>query len=112
MKLDEKMERFGGKNIGGWQRRQSPVDSKVLTSSIAPLLSKKMDSSMIKWAFVNYPVLYRLFKNDNKIFCSEGMCETLKEIGDIDKDVVCGGMSPKDFVGIDGYEKMEYFSLE
>ena len=112
IKLDEKMDRYGGVKVGGWKKRDVPLDNKALTTAMAPLLGKKMDTVMSKWMFANVPSVYKLLKSDNKIFCSEGMCETLKNIGDIPEDVVCGGMSPKDFVDIPGYGEMTYFSLE
>lgn len=109
MRLSEKLDRWKGMKIGMFKRYIPPdafgadrPTTKDILDIAQSYLSENMDMDMVmaSWFFSRWPdgFLFKLFKNQKKVFCSELVVDTLQKLGIMSKERHPSWYSPEDFV--------------
>lgn len=88
MKLMDKFERWKGNRIGCYRKIKREIDKDSVLSLVNKYIHLNMDDSMLCWLFSERPNSYffNLFKDKNKVFCSELVAMTLQDLGVIHKE--------------------------
>jgi hypothetical protein len=102
MPLKEKLDRYKGFKICGWRRfvGERP-DTKKIVDLIGNYLNLDFDSKIVTW-WVSRKTpdgggLYRLFKDQTKVFCSELLAMTLQDLNILHPTRIAASYSPADF---------------
>nr|QBK85701.1 MAG: permuted papain-like amidase [Marseillevirus LCMAC101] len=100
--LDNKIRRYKGFRIGALKKlKVSPGQQRPNSQDIVELYQKykdlDFDHVIATWFLADYPKLYKLAKNPEKVFCGEMVAEALQELGIMKKDRVPAWYVPGDF---------------
>jgi len=100
--LDNKIRRYKGFRIGALKKLKiKPEKDRPRTQDIVDLYQKykdlEFDHVIATWFLADYPKLYKLVKDPNKVFCAEMVTEILQKLGIMKKDRVPAWYVPGDF---------------
>jgi hypothetical protein len=102
--LDNKIRRYKGFSIGALKKlKVIPEEggNRPKTQEIVQLYQKYKDMDfdhvIATWFLADYPTLYKLAKDPEKVFCGEMVAEALQELGIMKKDRFPAWYVPGDF---------------
>lgn len=94
----DKLKKYKGNIIAGWKKFQKDRPS---TSNILECVNKYIkydfDNVMGSWFFSGVPLIYKLFKYQDKVFCSELVAMTYQDLGILPKKDKAFSYSPGTF---------------
>lgn len=100
--LKNKLQLYGGCKIAAIKKLlvyplvERPSTQKIV-GLIGDYIDLEFDHKILSWWTANFPVLYRLIKDDTTIFCSELIAAIYQKLGILRKDKVSAWYSPGDF---------------
>ena len=100
--LDNKIRRYKGFRIGALKKLKIRSGQKrPETQDIVNLYQKykdfDFDHVIATWFLADYPILYKMAKDPDKVFCGEMAAEALQELGVMKKDRFPAWYVPGDF---------------
>lgn len=105
MPLREKLDRYHGFRIGCIRKLKCKYEdnenyrpsNKDILNLVGKYKSVEFDGSFLTWVFSNYPVIYSIFKDQNRMFCSELVTKVYQDLKIMKENGKSSRYHPGDF---------------